>query len=167
MDTQEQVKLEITLAFKEVKKSSGIHAKAIGWWTKSNYYHVEMTVGDKWVSSNSDEGGVTVKDLLPLNHKWAYVKLEPVYLSNKTWENIQEYIDQQKGKKYDWNGIVFSQILPFTLHSNKEWFCSEIVVKLLQLLGVKEVYELQPHESSPGDVARAVNANVPYKPIEG
>lgn len=167
MDNQELIKLDITLAFKEIKKSSGIHAKAIGWYTKSNFYHVEMTVGGKWISSNSDEGGVTFKDLLPLNNKWTYFKLEPVYLSSVTWENIKDYITSQQGKKYDWLGIMFAQILPFTLHSENKWYCSEICCKLLQLLGVKETYNLLPHEVSPGELAQALNINKPYKPIEG
>ena len=41
MDNQELIKLDITLALRRFKKSSGIHAKAIGWYTKSNFYHVE------------------------------------------------------------------------------------------------------------------------------
>lgn len=167
MENENMIELKITIAFKEIKKSSGIHAKAIGWWTKSNFYHVEMSVGDKWISSNSDEGGVTFKDLLPLNNKWTYIHLEPIIISNKTWNEIKQYIEEQKGKKYDWCGIFFSQILPFTLHSRNKWFCSEIVTKILQLLGVSKTFDLLPHITSPGDIARAIDANVLYNPIEG
>ena len=55
-----------------------------------------------------------------------------------------EYIKNMKNRKYDYLGIIFSQLFPFKIHDHKKLFCSEIVIKILKLFLVKEVLDLVP-----------------------
>ena len=50
-----------------------------------------------------------------------------------------------KGSKYDFIGILFSQVLPIGLHSKSRWYCSEWAATLKYdntNISPQELYEL-------------------------
>lgn len=155
------IELDVTIAFEKVKKDSPFYDKSISWWTKSGYIHTEIIIGDKWISSL--DTGVHVKLLRPLKDQYTYKKLPTIKLRRQQYNDIMEWIYKQEGKSYDYTGIMYSQVLPLRLDNRNEWFCSEIVTKILQLLLVKEVFNLLPHLQSPGDLARLFDVpDIPY-----
>lgn len=157
-------KLNVKLAFKLTNKKTGTFVgKVIGWWTNSLYYHVELIVGDYWISSNAESKGVTISPLQPLKHTWEYYDLGTIELLENQFEVFKDFIKQQEHKKYDWLGIILSQTIKLNWHSSNKWFCSEIVTKLLQLLLVKDVLNLDPNKVSPADLARLFNCNKEYR----
>ena len=157
-------KLDVKLAFKLTDRANGsLVGKVIGWWTNSLAYHVEIIVGDNWISSNAEHGGVTINPLRTLKETWMYHDLGKIEVTEKQYSDFLDFIDSQKGKKYDWLGIILSQTIPFNWHSKNKWFCSEITTKLLQLLLVRETFDLDPNDVSPADLARLFNIHVPFR----
>ena len=150
MSKQTVIKVELKLAFKKVDKTD-IGCKLIGMWTKSNYSHVEIILDGKWVSSDSDTG-VVIRELKPLKDNWDYVTLPTISLCNKHYSFLSKYINNLNGGEYDWKGIIFSQTIPLGLHNKDKWFCSELVTKLLQLMLVEEVIDIDPNLVSPRDL---------------
>ena len=143
--------LNITLAFKKVNKDTSVIGKIISWWTKSQYHHVEIIVDGNWISSDSDTG-VVVRELKPFKDNWDYIKLPPIGICNNHYSFLNNYINNLNGGKYDWKGIIFSQTIPLGLHNKDKWFCSELVTKLLQLMLVEEVIDIDPNLVSPRDL---------------
>lgn len=148
--------LNVTLAFKKVNKNTSLIGKTISWWTKSQYHHVEIIVDGSWISSDIDTG-VVVKGLKPFKDGWDYIKLPSISLCNKHYTFLNNYIDKLNGNKYDWKGIIFSQTIPLGLHNKDKWFCSELVTKLLQLMLVEEVIDIDPNLVAPRDLYEIFN----------
>lgn len=159
MSNNEVVHLDVKIAFKYKKPKESFANKLICWWTKSQYFHVELIIGSKWISSNPDVGGVTINDLQPLKDTYHYLELKDVYVTVDQHNKIMQWISSQQGKKYDWCGIVWSQVFPFNWNSKNKWFCSEIVTTILKFMLVKEVMDSTPNNVSPGDLARKFNFN--------
>jgi Rps23 Pro-64 3,4-dihydroxylase Tpa1-like proline 4-hydroxylase len=93
--------------------------------------------------------------LEPLRYDhWEYVDLGIMVLSKTSYDELLNYIESLKGIEYDYLAIIFSQLLPYSLHSKDKLFCSEVVTILLQILHYEQVKGLKPHEVSPKDLAR-------------
>lgn len=57
------------------------------------------------------------------------------------------------GSVYDWQGIIFDQLLPFGREDSERWFCSEACAWILIELG-RLPRDRQPSWYSPGRLAR-------------
>lgn len=143
--------LNLTLAFKKVNKDSTWMAKVISYWTKSEYHHVELILNNNWISSDSDTG-VVVRELKPLKDNWDYINLPSVTLLPLHYDILNKFIKKVDGNKYDWKGIILSQTIPLSMNNKNKWFCSELVTKLLQIIVVEEVIDLEPNEVAPKDL---------------
>ena len=119
------------------KGQGGWFNKAIRFWTKSDYSHCEIIINGTWYSSSHTDGGVRSRVISGESGNWdIYVLDGEEYLAELVF-------DMANGLKYDWFGIVFSQILPFGLQANKRYFCSELCG---HMLGIKDPQRLAPHE---------------------
>ncbi len=148
------VDVPIKLAFKKKNSETGIFGKIISFITRSKYYHVEIIIDKLWIGADAPMG-VTMNKLEPLNHDhWDYVDLGILPMSENAYDELIKFIDSLKGIKYDYLAIIFSQLLPFSIHSKNKLFCSEVVTMILQLLKFKQVKDLVPHKLSPKDLAR-------------
>ena len=121
----------IRLAF--YKGEGDIFDKLIRLWTRSPYSHVEMVFGDLWYSSSPRDGGVRLKLIDPSPEHWDFVDLDVI---PKKREEMRKFLISQLGKKYDWTGILLSQILPLDAQDPNRWFCSEICTAALKAGGV-------------------------------
>lgn len=145
------VEVKPILALRPYTEDSGKIAKIINWWCKSKYYHVELILGDHWISATPDEG-IYVKDLKPLDHeRYEYLELPTIALSEDTYNNIWEYIKKQVSPRYDTMGLVWNQVFGISLY-NKSWFCSELIADILTILGYPKFYGYTPSEYSPQDL---------------
>lgn len=124
------------------KGSGNIYDKLIRWWTESKYSHCELVVDGVWYTSSPRDGGV-VKRELKMSSNW---DMYDVYVDEKRLEMV---MNRNEGAKYDWLGIVFTQVLPFGIHSKSRMFCSEFVAEVLGYY--------RPHEWSPQDVYEKVS----------
>lgn len=154
---QATVDVPVIVAFKKRDNTSGKWSRSICWWTKSEHYHVEMAVGDVWITSSESEGTV-IRKLRPLNGEWEYVDLGTIRMNLNSYTELNVWLRMQDGKGYDWKGIFLSQVFPFRLHSSKKWFCSELCTYILQLLLINsDILEEEPHKVSPGKLYKLLH----------
>lgn len=161
LDSDKQtIEVPITLAFKYKTNSSPLYAKVISWWTKSPYYHIETILFNKyWVSASWNED-VYIRKLEPLRDSWDYVDLKPVKVSKQQLKGIVEYINKQNHTKYDKLGIFLSQVIKLNINDDKNWICSELAVKIMELLGVKKFFCQTACKFSPADIFRMLEQDI-------
>lgn len=121
-------------------KEGTIVDKAIAFWTGGEYSHCEIVIhwddgSDVCLSASSRDGGVRMKKIkdYKTSGKW------DIYDINLDINKIKYFWDETRGKKYDWIGIIFHEFLPFRLHNNDNWYCSEWIAKLLCLNGYSKL----------------------------
>ena len=125
----------------------------VQWWTKSKYFHVELILDGKWISAHLSDG-VQVNDVRELNiEDWVYVDIGPVVVTTDQYEKVWKYIGEQVGTGYDWKGIFLSQGVKIGWQNEEQWFCSEIVAKVCQMLMVEEFMDVVPNKVSPKMIA--------------
>ena len=120
---------KVQLAF--YKGGKGFISRTIAWWKKSTYTHVEIKIGDFLYSSSELEGGVRIKSQKLNPAKWDIVDLP--FLDIKDANNIIKFFDLRLNCKYDWWGIIKSQIFGASRHSENRYFCSEICAEAIGL----------------------------------
>lgn len=115
--------------------------KLIRWWTKSQYSHVEVVVGDTWISSSPRDGGVRSMRMETYNTEhWDIIDYPGV-----STVDVFDLFRRTKGNDYDFIGILFSQVLPLGIQSKSKWYCSEWAAKLKyknSKLNPQQLYEL-------------------------
>ena len=147
------VTLSIKLAFKELKEDSLITSKLIGWFTKSRFSHVEIIIDDLWISSTSEAGVHVRKQEFTGKDKWAIVDLGEVTITDKEFRELMYWLYHTDFQQYDWEALFFSQFLPLNRENENRMVCSEIVTLVLQRLKFKQVEHIEPHNTSPGELA--------------
>lgn len=140
--------MKITLAF-YIGKGNTVDT-LIRMKTKSVYSHVEMIIKDKWVSSSGLSGGVTIKDLRALDFEnWEYIELE---VNGRKLKKVLKFIEDNKDAKYDYLGVFFGGGFGINLEDKDKFYCSEIMVILLQLFEYEPVKNLTPSKIDPGEL---------------
>lgn len=100
----------------------------IKWWTKSKYSHCEFYVGDCSLVGISTEQRVR-KKIQQLNpKKWDLVELNT---KDFTTDDIEQFFKLTQGAKYDWKGIILSQIFARKQDNENKYTCSEWVIECL------------------------------------
>ena len=153
------IKKRIRIAFRQKSGKDSIVNKIIRFLTKSRFHHVELIIDDTWISTSSSTG-FTMRPLEPIKQedtRYVYHDLGLVKITSEQDRIITRFIENQLDSEYDYSGIIFSQLFPFSKHSRTRWFCSEIVTKLLQLHLIEDTLDLIPNEVSPGDLAKVFN----------
>ncbi len=135
--------------------------KLIKLWTRGPYSHVELIMNDMWITSHPSVGIRSRKAPTDLEN-WDIITIE--YDScDMLQDTFVKYYNDQIGCKYDWKGIFFSQFFKIGYNQDDKWFCSEFVTKLLQVLSIYEVLDLQPNKIDPSELYRVLegrfNAN--------
>lgn len=123
--------------------------KAIRWWTKSDFSHVELDCGPYGsFSSSIRDGGVRFKEIDYIPGHWVPVD---VYVPDTS--SLIAFCRSVSGKKYGlWD--VFRFVVPWWRNKKDEWFCSEVVLRALQEGGRFKGYD--PSRVSPGDLYELV-----------
>lgn len=111
--------------------------KAIRWWTKSEYSHVELVHNGVWYSTSPRLLKVEKRHIIPQVLHWDYLEVE---VDEK---HIDELYLNTAGAKYDWLGIFLSQFLPLNINSNKRYFYSEWCAEALK---IKESNKYSPQD---------------------
>jgi hypothetical protein len=76
--------------------------------------------------------------LMHSNDRFSFVsRLSPLDINYQDWDSVEILLPDEiiariqkrqlkkVGTKYDWTGIVFSQIASFGIHDKSKWFCSK------------------------------------------
>jgi len=128
--------------------------KAIRLWTAGQYSHCELELKPSlWYSADAWYNRVRIKFMVLSAENWDFIDLP---LTQKQCDDIYYNVLDKLGAKYDWLGIIFSQLVPIHLQSKSRWFCSETVVDDLHHIGLLSEYAC-------GDI----NPNRLYTLLEG
>ena len=146
--------------------------KIIRWWTKSPYSHAELILPDgvTWVSispfltatvssrSISEVENLNDWDFLTFDLSWR----EPV--KDYQVRQLYSFIEETRGAKYDWVGMILSQIFPYLIKHRDRWYCSEWIAHALVKARVVKWDSLQIYRTpnlSPGKLYETLKH---YKP---
>ena len=151
--------MQIKIAF--YKGKGNWKNKIIRWWTKSPYSHAELILPDgiTWVSISpfltstvSARSAYEVKDL----NDWDFISFdlswrEPV--KEYQIKQLNNFIGDTNGAKYDWLGMILSQMMPYLIKHRDRWYCSEWIAHALVKARVVKWEQLQIYRTpnlSPG-----------------
>lgn len=119
-----------------------------GWlvrlFTLSRYSHVEIRVGYLSYAAIAGRGvELSVDRYFPIE-QW-----DRIDVSIEDAPALTRWLSDEVGSRYDWPGIIFSQVLPFIRRdAATRWYCSELVCAALKRAGV--LPESQRSTVSPG-----------------
>ena len=129
--------MKIQIAFYK-DDPSRLH-RFIRWWTKSKYSHAELIMpdGETWWSISPFLGSaVASRQRTTLNNpeRWDYLTF------NLSWRQpvreyqlaqLNKFIENTRGHRYDWIGMLLSQCTPFLIKHRNKWYCSEWIAHAL------------------------------------
>ena len=132
--------MKIKIAFFKGDKKGWLH-RFIRWYTKSIYSHAELIMPDneRWVGISpflTSTVGIREKNISPENQKenWDYLTFtlnwrEPV--KEYQVSQLNKFIEKTLGCKYDWIGLIISNLTPFLVKKRNKWYCSEWIAHAL------------------------------------
>jgi len=139
------------------KKSETIIDRLICWWTRGPYFHCSVLFSDNTVLHGDNvlieaTRGFGVRTFILENYDPDHWDAIDVPMSDSEEAEVKEWAVKEIGCKYDWSGLIWSQVFRIPREHPDKWFCSEFAVAALQqaarLPGVK------PCSVSPNGLAR-------------
>lgn len=123
----------------------------IRWWTNSKYSHCELYVDKNLIGISSNEGVRIKKEILNPN-KWDLLTIPKKY--DVDYIN---FFNKTKGKKYDWLGIILSNVFNRGIHNKNKYTCSEWLIECIDK-SLNIIPEPKKYQSySPKDVYNLVS----------
>jgi hypothetical protein len=150
-----EIQTEIQISF--LKTSNTLSSRLIKYWTKSIYSHVEISFGDFSYNVDTELGLLKYPKSKYNKEEWDVININ-ADISQKNLQKIERFISNQVGLKYDWRGIFLSQFINFGIDSDSKWFCSEFVVKILQLFLIEETIDEKPNKVSPEKIYKILSS---------
>lgn len=127
---------KVRVAFYRGSRDEWNH-RFIRWWTKSDFSHAELVLpgGETWVSiSPFIFSRVSAKVVVnPRHEDWVYVDL---WVTESRVRALKEFISETTGDRYDWVGMLLSQVLPFIVKGKGRWYCSSWIAHALSHAGI-------------------------------
>jgi hypothetical protein len=119
---------------KDLNPSSRYYDWLVCWWTKSKFSHVELQFPDSIsFSSSVRDHGCRFKYIDYVPSRWVSYEIPITVVTEYDIARIKTFCNQQVGKKYDWLGILFAQVLFLNIDNPNKWFCSEVLAKAFLL----------------------------------
>lgn len=154
----ENIVIKPKLIFRQKTPDSSIWGKTICFLTNTNIYHVELILDESFISATA-ANGIYVKALKPINTKHYIVKdLEPIEITKEHYRKVWRFINSVADTEYDKLGLFWNQVIGISIN-NKKYFCSELAVEILTLLGYEEfmISPYLPSDFSPNDLFKYIN----------
>ena len=131
--------LKVTLAFRKANRHwlSQLVAKL----TRSKYDHSEIIIGTVWVGAHFKGGVTTQRVRYPLHSNWDYIE---VPIDPKFNHKAVEFVNSVRGDKYVFRGALGEALNIPEFNVRNKYFCSELVVSIMQQFNAKEVEGLNP-----------------------
>lgn len=129
-------------------KSPGFISQLIRWQTRSVYSHASLWFVSRNLLCESQYG----KGVILVDNPAFTCEVDVFRISGDfDYAKILEFIEAQKGKKYDYSSVCrFISRRQESRKSKGKWFCSELVFAALQKGGLKLLERCEPWEVSPG-----------------
>lgn len=105
------------------------------------YSRVEIIVNSK-IYSITPKDGVTIVTKTYDKTKWDFIDIDinNTFIINK----VQRFLNNQVGKKFDYFGATFGQLLGLGWQDSDKWYDVELISKFFQCCLVDEFMELNP-----------------------
>ena len=130
--------MEIKVAFFKGEEKGWLH-RFIRWYTKSKYSHAELIMpdGETWVGISpflTSRVGKRNKAPEDCDDNWDYLTFslnwrEPV--REYQLQQLNMFIDKTWDSRYDWVGLIFSNLTSFLVKKRDKWYCSEWIAHAL------------------------------------
>lgn len=105
------------------KGTGTLAEKLIRMWTKSPFSHCEFRRSDGLYHSNDRFRFISRTQEMHLDQSdW---EICDIALPSEIVDRVERRQIRKNGTKYDWMGIVFSQVFRLGIHDKKRWFCSK------------------------------------------
>ena len=146
--------------------------RIIRWWTKSRDSHVELILpnGITWVSISpfltSKVSTRSINEVENLND-WDFLSFELSWrepVNKYQIAQLHNFIDATRGAKYDWFGMILSQLFPYLIKHRDRWYCSEWIAHALvkaRIVMWDNIYIYKTPNLSPGKLYEVLKD---YKP---
>ena len=122
------------------KNSKTLFWRLIHWkqekypWRYNRYTHIELIFEDWQAFSSSElDKWVRFKQIDFKQENWDFIDIE---VSEKKYNKVLEFCESKTWNEYNWYGIIFAQIFNLNWKWNEDYFCSEIVTRVLQEIGL-------------------------------
>jgi len=78
-------------------------------------------------------------------NQWDFIDF---FISEKEYHELENFYEETKGSKYDWIGMIGSQILPFNwrVKNTQKWYCSEWIAYALRVADIIPWKKLKIYE---------------------
>lgn len=119
----------VTLAFYRAEYG-GLLSKLIAWASGGAYSHVEFVFPNNLSISSRESGGVQIKQIFYDPQQWDFCRVPCD--THRLWRFCYEKV----GLKYDWAGVIGYLPRFKDLQDQNKWYCSELMVRALQHVGV-------------------------------
>ena len=149
--------------------------RIIRWWTKSQYSHAELVLPNEitWISiSPLLTGKVSARSIYDVKNlqDWDFLSFELSWrepVRDYQLKQLNSFIKETNGAKYDWTGMIFSQILPYLIKHRDKWYCSEWIAHALvkaRIVMWNDLYIYKTPNLSPGKLYDVLKNHKPnYK----
>ena len=111
--------------------------RLIRWWTKSPYSHAELVLPDgiTWLSiSPLLTSTVAAREKTTFSPgNWDFIELG---INKEQYRIILDFFEETEGCRYDWIGMVLSQLMPCKIKHRERWYCSEWIAYALRIANV-------------------------------
>ena len=121
------MKSKVKVAFYKGKK--GFISKLICWYKDAKYSHCELVYGGYCFSSSEVDGKVRRKKINLREETWDVIDIPWLYAPGELFAFFRKH----EGKKYDFKGIILSQIFGHQRHNPNKYFCSEFCAEAIGL----------------------------------
>jgi hypothetical protein len=157
------------------KGKGGIVHSIVRWWTSSIYSHAELILPDQktWVTISpffNSRVSLRVRSIDPNDSDWDFVEL-PLSWRGSVREyqlsQLNTFVQRTRGLRYDWVGMMLSQISPFLVKRRDAWYCSEWIAHALvksRILSWDYARIYDTPNMSPGKLHGLLSGHIPsYK----
>ena len=134
-------------------KPKNICGYLISWQTRGKYSHVSCLLNNKIIIESIEKNGVIERNINGLD-LLADIYILNICIQQEKIENIQKWLLNQVGKKYDWLAIL-RFLSRRKMQNNNKWFCSELCYCALLENGISLLNNTECWEVSPTLLSRS------------
>ena len=140
--------------------SRGLAYSAIKWRTCSQIDHLAFVVDPQTVIDACPKGGVDFRPVTRYTDSNWVVLRPKVPLTHNQLQKMLAFALSQRGKGYDWMGILGFAVNRDLGENNKRWFCSEFVTSIFDSVGIVLVPRRGPGLTAPECVFQSLLLDV-------
>ena len=130
--------MKIKVAFFKDSRESWLH-RFIRWWSKSDYSHAELILSDgqTWAGISpflTSRVGTRVKTKEECGDSWDYLTFKlswRIPVRDYQVKQLKTFVKKTSGSRYDWVGVILSNLTPFLVKKRDKWYCSEWIAHAL------------------------------------